>query len=209
MSTRKVSESLKKSIAGNQFFKCANKPGYKIKGMNNYLCPLWAKQDINIRGSFDQSGYDIDHIIEHCISHNDDESNLQALCKSCHSVKTATFMRNRRTINTIIIDDSDTIDNAIIGDIIKPVQLHPLFDFIKNKFILQNKNINCTLSIFYTIFSKYIHKNNLTYISKIAISKLLAIYNLGISIDSSNMKHIKISSQQLFIIFKNNNWLHN
>jgi hypothetical protein len=35
-----------------------------------------------------QATYQIDHIIPHCLSHNDDYENLQALCSNCHSLKT-------------------------------------------------------------------------------------------------------------------------
>lgn len=42
-------------------------------------------------GSFDESGYEIDHIFEHTKTQDDSDANLQALCKSCHSVKTRRF----------------------------------------------------------------------------------------------------------------------
>lgn len=88
MSKRKVSEALKKIIAGRQTYKCANKINSQI--VKNYNCPLWQNKDRN--GSFGEEGYQIDHIIEHSISKNDSPDNLQALCLSCHSVKTRRFM---------------------------------------------------------------------------------------------------------------------
>src|SRR5208282_5756102 len=69
---RKVTVGQKKLIAGRQHFKCANKPGSKLRGLKDYDCPLWLR--VNHPGSFDESEYDID-------------SNLQALCKKCHWVK--------------------------------------------------------------------------------------------------------------------------
>jgi hypothetical protein len=39
--SRKVTESLKKKVAGKQFFKCANKPGSNLKRLEDYQCPLW------------------------------------------------------------------------------------------------------------------------------------------------------------------------
>jgi 5-methylcytosine-specific restriction endonuclease McrA len=39
-------------------------------------------------GKFDESGYQIDHILEVTNSGSNDSSNLQVLCPSCHSVKT-------------------------------------------------------------------------------------------------------------------------
>jgi hypothetical protein len=88
MSVRKVSEALKKLIAGRQNYKCANMLNSDI--VKNYNCPLWENKERN--GSFGEEGYQIDHIVEHSISKNDAPENLQALCLSCHSVKTKRFM---------------------------------------------------------------------------------------------------------------------
>ncbi len=49
-----------------------------------YICPQWK----NYNGSFDKSMYHIDHIIELQYGGTNHHSNLQALCPSCHSVKT-------------------------------------------------------------------------------------------------------------------------
>jgi hypothetical protein len=87
---RQLRESLKKKIAGKQNYKCANSPNIKLEGIDDYDCLLWLNGD----GSFDISGYEIDHIEEHCISANDNEDNLQALCSNCHKVKTKNFMMN-------------------------------------------------------------------------------------------------------------------
>lgn len=92
MKTRSVTESTKKAVAGRQFYKCANTPLVKLDKLEDYKCPLWEKGGENA-GSFDPSGYDVDHVIEFSISFDDSEDNLQALCKSCHSVKTKKFMR--------------------------------------------------------------------------------------------------------------------
>ena len=45
-------------------------------------------KDCENKGSFDRSGYDIDHIKEFSITFDDNINNLQALCKSCHSIIT-------------------------------------------------------------------------------------------------------------------------
>ena len=87
---RSVSEALKKQIAGKQKYKCANKPNSNLKNLEDYICPFWNKQDDS--GCFDESGYEIDHIEEHCINGNDSPENLQALCKCCHIVKTKRFL---------------------------------------------------------------------------------------------------------------------
>lgn len=91
MFARKLSEAQKKRVAGKQFYKCANESGKQLIGLSDYDCPLW-KIDGNNRGSFDESGYHIDHIIEHCLTGDDSEGNLQALCKMCHDIKTKRFM---------------------------------------------------------------------------------------------------------------------
>lgn len=93
---RKLSESLKKKVAGKQFYKCANKPDKSHKSLLNYKCPLWSNSNKDIQGNFDESGYEIDHIKEYSITKDDSEENLQALCKMCHSVKTKRFLRVKR-----------------------------------------------------------------------------------------------------------------
>jgi 5-methylcytosine-specific restriction endonuclease McrA len=80
---RKVSAAKKKQIAGKQRFCCsANVEGYK--------CPLDKKP-------FDESGYEIDHIVELCNGGSNEDSNLQALCIMCHRVKTSRMMMKPKT----------------------------------------------------------------------------------------------------------------
>ena len=93
MTSRHLSEAIKKKVAAKQHFRCANRPGVNIKGLNDYECLLWKSDDL--KGSFDGSGYQIDHIEEFCISRNNDINNLQALCHNCHAYKTADFQMNR------------------------------------------------------------------------------------------------------------------
>jgi hypothetical protein len=97
MSAIRVSptDAQKRMVAGRQSFKCANKPGSTLKSLEAYQCPLWQKSDIDDIGSFDQSGFELDHIEELSISGNNSLDNYQALCKSCHSVKTRNFMMKR------------------------------------------------------------------------------------------------------------------
>ena len=73
MVKRKVSESVKKQVAGRQRYTCAT--------ISNYTCPMNKKP-------FDESGYEIDHIQELRHGGSNDIANLQALCPSCHRVKT-------------------------------------------------------------------------------------------------------------------------
>ena len=90
MPKRKVSEALKKQVAGRQRYRCATIP--------NYTCPMNNEP-------FDESGYDIDHIVELRSGGTNDISNLQALCPACHRVKTS-----RNTVKFI-----------------HPVEKHPTF----------------------------------------------------------------------------------
>lgn len=62
-----------------------------LSGLEGYNCILW-KINGDEKGSFDESGYEIDHIVEFCKSKNDKEENLQALCIACHKVKTKRFL---------------------------------------------------------------------------------------------------------------------
>jgi len=79
---RNLPESMKKLIAGQQNYRCANAPGSnKIIG---FKCDRWN----NDNGNFNAAGYDIDHIVEIADGGGNDMSNLQALCPSCHRVKT-------------------------------------------------------------------------------------------------------------------------
>ena len=63
-------------------------------GLKGYKCPRWYSTYHN--GDFDEAGYDIDHIEEYCITQDHSLDNLQALCKSCHSVKTKRFMSGKK-----------------------------------------------------------------------------------------------------------------
>lgn len=91
MTLRKLTKSQKENIAARQFFKCAG-------SISNYQCPLWARE--NNKGIFGEEKYHIDHIIELWDGGTDNEDNLQALCLSCHSVKTkrSTTQRNKLKI---------------------------------------------------------------------------------------------------------------
>lgn len=91
---KKVSDSVKKRIAGKQYYKCNNKIETKLYGLENYKCVLWQKDDEN-KGSFDESGYEIDHIKEFSLSKDNSEENLQALCLMCHKTKTKRFLNKK------------------------------------------------------------------------------------------------------------------
>jgi hypothetical protein len=62
---------------------------------------MWRCND----GLIDESGHNIDHIIEVAIGGTNDSSNLQVLCVSCHSVKTKRAARLKWLYNSIEIDN--------------------------------------------------------------------------------------------------------
>lgn len=91
----KPSDATKRLIAGKQSYKCANSPNKNLSGIENYQCPLWQKSNDDNKGSFDESGFELDHINELSVSHDNSIENFQALCKSCHSVKTRKFLMKK------------------------------------------------------------------------------------------------------------------
>jgi 5-methylcytosine-specific restriction endonuclease McrA len=115
---KSITDATKRIIAGRQYYKCANKPkpsiilsqfqSHQENGEYVYMCPLWERANEN-KGSFDQSGYEIDHKDEFSESQDNRMENLQALCKSCHTMKTKMFamyrskitLRSKNNINMI------------------------------------------------------------------------------------------------------------
>lgn len=73
----KIPEHTKYQILVRQAFRC--------KGVPNYTCPLLASTG----GLFDEAGYDMDHVIPLVLGGSSDPTNLQALCVSCHRIKTS------------------------------------------------------------------------------------------------------------------------
>jgi hypothetical protein len=112
--SRKLSEATKKRIAGKQKYKCANKPGANLKGLEQYSCPLWKIKNKNIRGSFDAAGYDIDHIVKYSITKDNSDENLQALCVNCRRSKTVDPIiekSKKDDTKSIYIDSQQIIDS--------------------------------------------------------------------------------------------------
>ena len=88
-------DAQKRMVAGRQSYKCANNLKATLKGLETYKCPLWQRNVNDNQGSFDQSGFELDHINELSTSGDNSLDNFQALCKSCHSVKTKRFMMKK------------------------------------------------------------------------------------------------------------------
>jgi pyruvate-formate lyase-activating enzyme len=209
--SRKLSEAKKKMIAGSQHYKCANKPESNLIGLKNYKCPLYFHNDPILKGSFDQSGYEIDHITlslsgqvmleavlpsitEHCIDQNDDMDNLQALCKMCHSVKTKKFLMNRHNTRN---NSNNNME-----------KLHSLFAYINNEYIKTQTDIDLKFSDFYDNYIEYLKIAKLEPISKIAVSKLMENNKITIVDGNSNVRYIKITAKELYDIYNAKHWIH-
>lgn len=91
MFRKNLSEAMKKRIAGRQKHRCANKPGSKLRYLEDYECPQWKLDD----GVFDEAGCEIDHDLEVSMGGDNSEKNLQALCLMCHGVKTKNFLMDK------------------------------------------------------------------------------------------------------------------
>lgn len=93
-----IPKATRKRVVTRQHNRCANSPQNVAIGCKQYNCPLWALAERD--GTFDEAGFEIDHIVE--VSHGgcDEPDNLQALCPSCHRVKTRRFRTNKYLISS-------------------------------------------------------------------------------------------------------------
>ena len=80
----------KQLLLTKQNNRCANNPHNPAINMGLYKCNLW----INNNGLFDSSGYQVDHIDEFSITHDNNITNLQLLCPACHNYKTKVWTRD-------------------------------------------------------------------------------------------------------------------
>ena len=102
---RYIPEKTKEKIIDRQNGKCANFPGSKLWRIGVYECLLWKYR----KGKFDESGYEFDHVIEFCLTKDNNINNLQALCPMCHSVKTKNFdVKDKSLIN----ESEDSLSNS-------------------------------------------------------------------------------------------------
>jgi 5-methylcytosine-specific restriction endonuclease McrA len=81
-SRRTIIASVRKELMERK--QCANNPFNAAPGCKEYMCPLWRFN----YGFFDESGFQIDHIVEVTHGGTNEITNLQVLCPCCHAVKT-------------------------------------------------------------------------------------------------------------------------
>ena len=82
MSRKTINNTTKRFLMERK--QCANAPFGPAPGCKDYLCPMWKSNN----GYFDESGFEIDHILEVSQGGTNSLENLQVLCPCCHSVKT-------------------------------------------------------------------------------------------------------------------------
>jgi HNH endonuclease len=162
---------MKRKVAAKNYYKCANMPGKILRGLEDFLCPLWEN-----RGCFGIT-YEIDHIVEKALGGSDDEQNLQAICSICHAYKTRCFLMNKKKIllnykkendslsvsdNDIYVsnfmnDDSDEYENEynnIINDAKQIKILDKLIEHIITRVLINDKYI----SILFHNYNRNINK---------------------------------------------------
>jgi len=88
MQHRYIPKKHKEVILERQHDRCANKPGANLYRLGDFPCVLW---ESTRNGVFTDAGYEIDHIVEFSLTHNNSIDNLQALCHGCHAYRTKDF----------------------------------------------------------------------------------------------------------------------
>ena len=95
---RNIPTAVKEEVLKSKY--CDNKPGNYAVGCRGYECPMWKSNN----GLFDESGRQIDHILEYSKGGTHDINNLQVLCPCCHAVKTLRCSRQKWDFTSEEID---------------------------------------------------------------------------------------------------------
>jgi 5-methylcytosine-specific restriction endonuclease McrA len=110
MKRRIISLDIRKELLNKEV--CDNRPEKPAVGCKGYLCPLWKSNG----GFFDESGKQIDHIVEFCHGGTNDIFNLQVLCPCCHAVKTKRAQTQKWDFTSVQIDNGSAhmqIENQV------------------------------------------------------------------------------------------------
>jgi hypothetical protein len=86
--------------------------------------------------------------------------------------------------------------------------MHSIYSFIKQRYVLKQKGINTTFKNFYKHYSKYCETNKIKDISLIATSKKLKEYNIPVTVGSDNVRFVVIERDTLVQLYKKMNWIH-
>lgn len=183
---RLPTDSERKTIAGRQYHKCNNKPGSALRGLEGFQCNHWLREGDN-KGCFDESGYEIDHIIEWSLTHDGNMDNLQALCTGCHKVKTKRFLREKKQQITKNYQFNESIFIKNLREEIIKIDIN---DYLSEKDVRKqykilylrhhNKSINIIKPLYnkccaeleknisnYKLYEKYIYESNVNKLSKL------------------------------------------
>ncbi len=84
----------------------------------------------------------------------------------------------------------------------------PLIKFIKEKYVLPQKEINGKFSDFYEKFNNFCNFNKYKVLPKPSTSRELRKYNFELKNGTGNNLYIKMDKEKLYNFYKNKNWLH-
>ena len=87
--------------------------------------------------------------------------------------------------------------------------MHSLLIYIKERHVKQQEDIDMTFSDFYDNYVQYLTENKINIISKIAVSKILFNYKLGLIDGNGNVRYVKIKAIELYNIYNSKKWIHN
>ena len=121
MSRKAIPKDITDTLLLRQNNKCANTLDKHAIGLKGYACPLW----IIYGGTFEESGYEKDHIVEVCQGGTNDIDNIQLLCASCHSVKTKRFIKQSKPIGKSRFNSKDLHNGSCYMDI-EPYEQSPV-----------------------------------------------------------------------------------
>ncbi len=198
---KKLPKKTRENVLKTQRYTCANKPGNNWTGCGDFVCPKWIETEF--RGTFNTDGIHFDHITPYSISLNDDKSNIQALCPSCHAHKTGTdgytnedkIIEYEKKVHNFIRENSkDCIEfskllNQLTDDLLKLlfciINRENNFNMIKHKKDVLIDEIITATSI--KTIKKIINENKTYFSSSINDIKLnTTILNKYISINYNN-----------------------
>ena len=199
---RKVRESVKKNVAYNQ--------GYKCFECKNILPP----------------SYQIDHIIPHSISADDNINNLQALCSNCHSNKSqkeslriqqyktlVSKLQSNKHICWFCLEDLTTARTAVKQN---QQELKEVFN-LENEHICDKicKDIEKTLKKYNDLTSSFSEKykyNSINLLNrdreKLSVVKKLQKLSLGTNLHDSPMEE-ELTTDLVFVTPDSGNWSQN